>query len=130
MRFYCAMFLIAGTARYVSAQSQADRDWPMFNRDLAGTRYSPLKQIELATSRSSPRPGSIASTGKGRPLPARALASCTGDHAHRRQRHHVPAVGRSCGRAGTRNRQGAVDVRNARQGPRIFSRRLLLAGRS
>jgi glucose dehydrogenase len=32
----------------VFAQSQADRDWPMFNRDLAGTRYSPLKQIDTA----------------------------------------------------------------------------------
>ena len=45
MRSYCSIFLIAGT---VFAQSQADRDWPMFNRDLAGTRYSPLKQIDTA----------------------------------------------------------------------------------
>src|SRR6476661_5604582 len=30
------------------AQSQGDRDWPMFNRDLAGTRYSPLKQIDTS----------------------------------------------------------------------------------
>src|SRR5712691_3321126 len=32
----------------VFAQSQADRDWPMFNRDLASTRYSPLKQIDAS----------------------------------------------------------------------------------
>jgi quinoprotein glucose dehydrogenase len=28
-----------------SRTSSADGDWPMYNRDLAGTRYSPLKQI-------------------------------------------------------------------------------------
>ncbi|HLI86482.1 MAG TPA: PQQ-binding-like beta-propeller repeat protein [Bryobacteraceae bacterium] len=27
------------------AKPQADPDWPMYNRDLAGTRYSPLTQI-------------------------------------------------------------------------------------
>src|SRR5579875_4047435 len=27
------------------ARQTAAADWPMFNRDLAGTRYSPLKQI-------------------------------------------------------------------------------------
>src|ERR1700731_3916396 len=26
-------------------QAQKDADWPAFNRDLAGTRYSPLTQI-------------------------------------------------------------------------------------
>jgi glucose dehydrogenase len=29
----------------VSAQKSPDADWPMYNHDLAGTRYSPLKQI-------------------------------------------------------------------------------------
>jgi len=48
MRFYYSTLLIAGTALSLAAQSQADRDWPMFNRDLAGTRYSPLKQIDTA----------------------------------------------------------------------------------
>jgi len=43
MRSYFVVLLVAGTT---FAQSQADRDWPMFNRDLAGTRYSPLKQID------------------------------------------------------------------------------------
>jgi glucose dehydrogenase len=28
-----------------TAKSQNDADWPMYNRDLAGTRYSPLAQI-------------------------------------------------------------------------------------
>jgi quinoprotein glucose dehydrogenase len=43
------LFLTAAVAVPIAlAQSQADRDWPMFNRDLAGTRYSPLKQIDAA----------------------------------------------------------------------------------
>jgi glucose dehydrogenase len=29
----------------VPGNSQKAADWPMFNRDLAGTRYSPLTQI-------------------------------------------------------------------------------------
>src|SRR5437868_75004 len=29
----------------VPGKSQKAADWPMFNRDLAGTRYSPLTQI-------------------------------------------------------------------------------------
>jgi glucose dehydrogenase len=45
IRSSCVMLLIAGLT---FAQSQADRDWPMFNRDLAGTRYSPLKQIDTS----------------------------------------------------------------------------------
>jgi quinoprotein glucose dehydrogenase len=45
IRSYLVVLLVAGTT---FAQSQADRDWPMFNRDLAGTRYSPLKQIDAA----------------------------------------------------------------------------------
>ena len=48
MRSYCTMLLIAGSTLPLFAQSQADRDWPMFNRDLAGTRYSPLTQINTA----------------------------------------------------------------------------------
>ena len=48
MRSHGMMFLMAGAT--LLAQSQADRDWPMFNRDLAGTRYSPLKQITPQTS--------------------------------------------------------------------------------
>ena len=30
------------------AQSKTGADWPMYNRDLAGTRYSPLEQINTA----------------------------------------------------------------------------------
>src|SRR5947199_1450759 len=38
---------IAGTAQRNNVRS-ADADWPMFNRDLAGTRFSPLTQINTA----------------------------------------------------------------------------------
>jgi glucose dehydrogenase len=48
VRFYSIVFLIAAVTLPLLAQSQADRDWPMFNRDLAGTRYSPLKQIDAS----------------------------------------------------------------------------------
>ena len=34
----CAAFLLA-------QQNPADADWPMFNRDIKGTRYSPLTAI-------------------------------------------------------------------------------------
>ena len=41
--------LLAGIAVVVNAQQGStrsrDADWPMYNRDLAGTRYSPLTQI-------------------------------------------------------------------------------------
>ncbi len=48
MRFAIAVLLaIATTSVTVEAQTakQAAADWPMYNRDLAGTRYSPLAQI-------------------------------------------------------------------------------------
>src|SRR5438105_13280116 len=38
---------VRGTAQKNNVRS-ADSDWPMFNRDLAGTRYSPLTQINTA----------------------------------------------------------------------------------
>ena len=37
--FFLAAIVLAQTAKIPEA------DWPMFNRDLAGTRYSPLRQI-------------------------------------------------------------------------------------
>src|SRR5262245_58914701 len=38
---------IRGSAQKPGARS-ADADWPMFNRDLAGTRFSPLTQINTS----------------------------------------------------------------------------------
>jgi quinoprotein glucose dehydrogenase len=42
--------LMAGALAFPAVHAQSDKaakdgDWPMYNRDLAGTRYSPLKQI-------------------------------------------------------------------------------------
>jgi quinoprotein glucose dehydrogenase len=33
-------------AQPAKPQKDTGADWPMYNRDLAGTRYSPLKQID------------------------------------------------------------------------------------
>jgi len=43
----CVMVGITGVAQQ-SAQRNPDADWPTYNRDLAGTRYSPLTQINTA----------------------------------------------------------------------------------
>lgn len=47
MRFLCSILLIAGQAApmLVAQGKPGAADWPMYNRDLAGTRYSPLTQI-------------------------------------------------------------------------------------
>ena len=44
---YAVVLLAAATLPILSAQNprKPDADWPMYNRDLAGTRYSPLTQI-------------------------------------------------------------------------------------
>ncbi len=44
-RLIFAAFLAAGLAAAIHAQKTADGDWPMYGRDLAGTKFSPLKQI-------------------------------------------------------------------------------------
>src|SRR5262245_32322357 len=41
------LLAVVGTAQKSNSRS-ADADWPMFNRDLAGTRFSPLTQINTA----------------------------------------------------------------------------------
>src|SRR5262245_10882474 len=43
----CVAVGITGMAQQ-SAQRSPDADWPTYNRDLAGTRYSPLTQINTA----------------------------------------------------------------------------------
>src|ERR1043166_2823096 len=40
-----AGFLSAVLAVGIHAQKAADGDWPMYGRDLAGTKFSPLKQV-------------------------------------------------------------------------------------
>src|SRR5215469_5364978 len=45
MRYLLALFLAAALFSQSSKTKTPSADWPMFNRDLAGTRYSPLNQI-------------------------------------------------------------------------------------
>jgi glucose dehydrogenase len=48
MRFLFSILLVAGQAvpaLLAQGKSGSAADWPMYNRDLAGTRYSPLTQI-------------------------------------------------------------------------------------
>ncbi len=44
-RLIFAAVAIAGLVAGIRAQKPADGDWPMYARDLAGTKYSPLKQV-------------------------------------------------------------------------------------
>src|SRR6185369_11861685 len=44
-RLFFAGAAIAALAVGIGAQKTADGDWPMYARDLAGTKFSPLKQI-------------------------------------------------------------------------------------
>ena len=46
-RFAVMTILLAAAAGFLYSQStkKQDGDWPMYNRDLAGTRFSPLTQI-------------------------------------------------------------------------------------
>ena len=59
---------VAGAGQKNNARS-ADSDWPMFNRDLAGTRFSPLTQINTANVGTLTR----AWTYKLRPAEGKAL---------------------------------------------------------
>ena len=109
----------------------------MYTRDLAGTRYSPLKQIKPRTYRSSTRRGltswvaqrpSPPGPGKrrrGRRLPLRRPPGRGGgrgrggggesrSHADRRQRIDVSARGPARYRARSGNRKGSLDARRCR----------------
>src|SRR5436189_4738797 len=51
--FLCTLAALAVAAGNIGAPQQSakrspDADWPTYNRDLAGTRYSPLTQINGA----------------------------------------------------------------------------------
>jgi len=70
--FAIVIIALAGTWVAIAQQSaprSPDADWPTYNRDLAGTRYSPLTQINTAnvanlkqvwSYRLRPEPGVIA----------------------------------------------------------------------
>ena len=77
-------------------------DWPMYNRDLAGTRYSPLAQINTKNVAKLAH-GLVVQPARGqRPAAGRRVRS----HAHRRERRDVSACGEPRRGARTRDRQG------------------------
>src|SRR5580698_8134319 len=41
----CVLIFLAAAALYGQKPKDNPNDWPMYTRDLAGTRFSPLKQI-------------------------------------------------------------------------------------
>jgi len=70
-----ALVGLAVLAVALQAQKPADGDWPMYGRDLAGTKFSPLKQVTAENvSRLQPawnltlveRPAQIPGQGRGR----------------------------------------------------------------
>ena len=83
-----------------------DADWPMFNRDYAGTRFSPLTQINTSNVTNLKQ----AWTYKLRPHDGKLLTGLSaggnfsGDHADRCERSDVSAGGQSgrCTRTGDR----------------------------
>ncbi len=57
-------FAVLGTVLVGTALAQTD--WPTFGNDLAGTRYSPLKQIDTKNvNKQPPRPPRRARAGGG-----------------------------------------------------------------
>ena len=71
MRIHHVVIVTAAVLLPVLAQtpkSNPAADWPMYNRDLAGTRYSPLTQI----STSNVTDLKLACTGPDRPASTRA----------------------------------------------------------
>jgi len=70
-----AAAVVALLAAALGAQKTADGDWPMYGRDLAGTKFSPLKQVTAENaSRLQPawnltlveRPAAVPGQGRGR----------------------------------------------------------------
>ena len=74
-RLMAAAAVVAVLAVALRAQKPADGDWPMYGRDLAGTKFSPLKQVTAENvSRLQPawnltlveRPAPVPGQGRGR----------------------------------------------------------------
>jgi len=83
-RLMLAAAVIAGLAVGIHAQKAADGDWPMYARDLAGSKFSPLKQITADNAgRLQPawnvtlveRPAAVPGQGRGRGADGPALPS-------------------------------------------------------
>ena len=74
-RLMAVAAVVAVLAVALRAQKTADGDWPMYGRDLAGTKFSPLKQVTAENvSRLQPawnltlveRPAPVPGQGRGR----------------------------------------------------------------
>ena len=83
-RLMAAAALVALLAAALGAQKTADGDWPMYGRDLAGTKFSPLKQVSADNvSRLQPawnltlveRPAPVPGQGRGRGAGAPEIVS-------------------------------------------------------
>ena len=89
---FAALMAVGLAFPAVHAQSDKaakDGEWPMYNRDLAGTQYSPLKQITTETGSStwrSRRPAPARSMIQCQPDPKRSSCSRYRDHNHHRAR--------------------------------------------
>jgi quinoprotein glucose dehydrogenase len=99
MRIHHAVLLTAATLLPVVAQtpkSNPGADWPMYNRDLAGTRYSPLTQINTTNVADLKMAWSyrLSNAPAGRGAAPAAAAE-------------TPAEGARAGRAGGRGAGGA-----------------------
>jgi len=79
-RVMAAAAVVALLAAALGAQKTADGDWPMYGRDLAGTKFSPLKQVTVENAstlqpawnltlveRPAPAPGQGRGRGAGGP---------------------------------------------------------------
>src|SRR5499427_450756 len=81
-----AVLVITALRAAIGAQKTADGDWPMYARDLAGTKFSPLKQITVdnagtlqpawnRTLVEPPPPGQGRGRGAGAPEPSNPEAT-------------------------------------------------------
>jgi len=114
-----ALIAVAAGAAGLALQNSprnADADWPTYNRDLAGTRYSPLTQIntnnvatlkQVWSYRLRPEAGVVARLSASLRVPRRFFRKSP----YRREWRHVHAVRkpRGCTRAG--DRQGDLAIR-------------------
>ena len=148
MRNSLPLLLTAAAMVYAQKPKDNPADWPMYTRDLAGTRYSPLKQINAAnvsklteawTLQACRRSGSnTCRRSRGRPSGGRQWRfRCRGcrtrtwrawrrtrprrqprSHADRRQWLDVPSGRPARYCARSRNRQRSRGPRNCRSPPR------------
>src|SRR3982751_6904690 len=106
-----------------AAAAFAQTDWPTYGNDLAGTRYSPLKQIDTTNVTKLVRAWTY-HMNPGTAAPAAAPAAPPEGwrwpqlvlHAPGHQRRHVSHHGlQPRGRVGSRDGEGTLDLRSQRR---------------